>query len=223
MYVPLETALQVALSPERLTSYLNASRGDLPSALRLYAWNIEISAALLGPLHCLEITLRNAIDRELTDLYERRDWWDSPSARFDAITTSKIRDAKSLAEQGRSRVVPGHVIAELSFGFWVTLLGGHNGYEERLWRPALHRVFPGYRGLRKPLHVNLYHLRKLRNRIAHHEPVHQRHLTADHASILRMLDLLSADIADWARLNDRVPEVLARRRDVCAAAVPTRF
>ncbi|MFC4060299.1 hypothetical protein ACFOWE_18505 [Planomonospora corallina] len=70
---------------------------------------------------------------------------------------------------------------------------------------------------------DLYHLRKLRNRIAHYEPIHQRHLTADHTKLLRILSHISPETTDWVRANDRVPEVLARRADVCAAAVPTRF
>ncbi|GAA0435305.1 hypothetical protein Acor_75600 [Acrocarpospora corrugata] len=93
----------------------------------------------------------------------------------------------------------------------------------RLWRPALHRAFPGYRGPRRALHQDLYHLRKLRNRIAHYEPIHHRHLIADHATILTVLGHISPEAASWVRENDRVPEALVRRTDVCAALLPTRF
>jgi hypothetical protein len=44
-------ALERALSPERLSTYLAAANGDHAAALRLYVWNTEISAALYGPLH----------------------------------------------------------------------------------------------------------------------------------------------------------------------------
>ncbi len=109
------------------------------------------------------------------------------------------------------------------FGFWVNLLASGNDYETRLWRPALHQAFPGYEGRRGPLHRDLYHVRLLRNRIAHYEPIHKRHLAADHSTIVRVLSYLSPETAAWVELNDRVPEVLARRRDVCAAVVPCRF
>ena len=62
-------ALERALSPERLSTYLVAANGDHAAALRLYVWNTEISAALYGPLQALEILVRNAFHRELSAVY----------------------------------------------------------------------------------------------------------------------------------------------------------
>jgi hypothetical protein len=66
--------------------------------------------------------------------------------------------------------------AKLTFGVWIALL--RRPYEMTLWRPALHGAFPGYRGPRSTLHEDLRNMGLLRNRIAHHEPVHHRHLAA---------------------------------------------
>jgi hypothetical protein len=63
---------------------------------------------------------------------------------------------------------------------YVSLLGRGDGYDQRLWRPALYRAFPGYRGPRQNLHRKVDYLRIFRNKIAHHGPIHHRHLTAGH-------------------------------------------
>ena len=53
------------LSPARLAPYLRAANGNLRTALKLYQWNGEMSAAVYKMLHLVEVFLRNAIDAEL--------------------------------------------------------------------------------------------------------------------------------------------------------------
>lgn len=50
-----------------------------------------------------------------------------------------------------------------------------------------------------------------RNRIMHHEPIHHRHLEADHQTILRLLSCLSAGMAAQLTAYDQVGFVLAQR------------
>ena len=64
-----------ALSPARFAPYLAKTAGDMTAAIRLYWWNVEISAAFYTPLHCLEIALRNALHQRLTIKFKRTDWW----------------------------------------------------------------------------------------------------------------------------------------------------
>jgi hypothetical protein len=71
------SALEAALSSERLTAYLQATGGHQERALRLYLWNTEISAAFYGPLQGLEIVLRNALHRELSRVHGVS-WYDGP-------------------------------------------------------------------------------------------------------------------------------------------------
>jgi hypothetical protein len=47
-----------------------------------------------------------------------------------------------------------------------------SSYNRTLWRPCLKYAFINAR--RQRLHDELNHLRELRNRIAHHEPIHGR-------------------------------------------------
>lgn len=213
----LAVAIREAVSWERLGPYVDACDGDLRAACRLYAWNLEISAAFLGPLALLEIVVRNAVHRQLAELTGQDAWWRSRlGLRPEAL--DKIEAAhRQLRPAGRA-CSAGRVVAELSFGFWVALL--RREYEMTLWRPALHRAFPGYHGRRGPLHEDLRHMSWLRNRIAHHEPIHHRHLSGDHDTMIRLIGHVCAETSRWVRAHDRVLAVLSRRAGVRDGALP---
>lgn len=44
----------------RFATYLQAKHGRVEEDLALYAWNAEVSAAIMTPLHLVEIAIRNA-------------------------------------------------------------------------------------------------------------------------------------------------------------------
>jgi hypothetical protein len=215
--------LRAIASRERLEPYLRACRGDRSAAVRLYAWNIQVSAAFQAPLGCLEIEYRNALHYQLTALFGRDDWWLAPNMLLHHTAQRIVADAVQEIRRRGEPLTPARTVAELSFGFWVSLLGSGADYETRLWRPTLRHAFPGYRGRRKPLHKEFDEVRRLRNRIAHHEPVHRRDLAADHEQVIRLLGYISPEYAAWVRLHDRVPEVLACRVDVCQGLLSARF
>jgi hypothetical protein len=159
----------------------------------------------------------------LAALYSREDWWGAPHAKLHWVSAKKVGEARQELMRRRKPPTPCGLVAELSLGFWVSLLGTGNDYETRLWRPALRLAFPGYRGARKHLHWEFDHVRSFRNRIAHHEPIYRRHLAADHETILRLLGYISPKYATWVSRHDRVPEMLSNRGGVCGGALPARF
>ncbi|MEU4404032.1 hypothetical protein AB0F88_05860 [Streptosporangium sp. NPDC023963] len=203
--------VQRVFSTPRFTPYLDVSGRNVMRAWQLYRWNVEVSEAFYGPLHCLEIGLRNAEHDQLRARYGRADWWEvAPLRNHDAFKIAKARE--DLGRRSRRSGIPftaDDVLAELSFGFWVSLLS--QAYDRHLWVPALHRAFPHYSGRRGELRDNLQAMVLFRNRIMHHEPIHHRHLAADHAKIYRLLGYLEPEVAPWLRRFDRVPEILARR------------
>ncbi|TDD69993.1 hypothetical protein E1293_35185 [Actinomadura darangshiensis] len=202
-----------ALSPARLAPYLAAVDGDLAAAMRLYWWNLDASAAFYGPLHWLEITLRNALHAELCRAHGRRDWW--ASARLLGDGPRNVAQAKSkLRARGVTRPSADDIVAELTFGFWVSLLSRRA--DRYFWVPALHRAFPEFAGPRRELHAELNTARRFRNRVMHYEPIHHYGLAADHGRVFRLLGYLSPECAAAARRQDGVPDVLARRPDVGA-------
>ncbi|ANW19144.1 hypothetical protein [Streptomyces clavuligerus] len=219
MFEKLPVWLIRAFSRPRLSRYVVAAQGDPRTAVRLYWWNIEACGALYGPLHCLELALRNALHDRLSEAYGRPDWWET--APLDHHGQRLVTDARRKCERRGTAPTPDAVVAELSFGFWVSLLSRR--YDRGLWVPVLHKAFPLLDQPRKQLHDGLSSLVLLRNRIMHHEPVHHRDLAADHAKIYRMLGYLSPELVVEAKVMDRFPDVLAVRAAALAGTRPTRF
>jgi hypothetical protein len=192
----------------RLAPYQEAAARGGTHVADLYRWNLQVSEAFLPALSCLEICMRNAMHEQLTAKYHRADWWTpAPLGQHEGYIVQRARE-DLLRRKGTD---PGtdDIVAELSFGFWVSLLSRH--YDRRFWVPALHKAFPGYRGSRKDLHDNFDAMRRFRNRVMHHEPVHHRHLAADHAKIYRLLGSIEPEATAWLLDFDRVPEILAKR------------
>ncbi|MFD8520200.1 hypothetical protein ACFV2D_09295 [Streptomyces capillispiralis] len=209
------------LSLPRLRRYIRAAHGDAQAAERLYWWNVEVSSALFGSLHCLELALRNALHTALARHYGRPDWW--TVAPLNDRGQRLVNDARRSCGRRLRRITPDDLVAELSFGFWVSLLSHGSGYDRHFWVPVLHAAFPHYQGRRDRLYRELTSLVLLRNRVMHHEPVHHRHLAADHDTICRVLGYLSPELAEETRTMDRFPDVLAGRADVLSGARPPRF
>ncbi len=214
-------ALETSLSPERIETYIQAAIGDKERALCLYTWNTAVSAAFYGPLQGLEIALRNSMHRQLVGKYNS-DWYDNPKCGLDAGALKRINEAKHKLKTGRYKVDPSHIVAELPFGFWVSLLGKGGrpqppetnkcNYDMTLWRPALYKAFPNSKRSRSNTHNPLDYLRTLRNRIAHHEPIFNRHLEKDYQSILEVTEWICPKTAEWIRHHSRVEDLLKKDR-----------
>ena len=89
-----------------------------------------------------------------------------------------------------------------------------------LWNTAataLRQVFAHCATLtRRQAHGPLNELRILRNRIAHHEPIFMRNLTADHARILEVIGWISPGVRTWIAHHSRLPALLELPRDAGA-------
>jgi hypothetical protein len=137
------------LSEPRFAAYLRAAVDDAEVALRLYWWNIEVSAAFYGLLHCLELSLRNALHHQLGNRFGSSDWRTVVRLTDEGMRTiATVRD--KLIRRG-ARADVDDIVAGLPFGFWVSLLSRGAAYDRQLWVPALHSAFPGYSGRREKL------------------------------------------------------------------------
>ncbi|MCW3158383.1 hypothetical protein [Micropruina sonneratiae] len=102
------------------------------------------------------------------------------------------------------------MVAELSFGFWKFLLAKR--YEATLWTGYLRHAFPNLEPQsRAVVYRALDELHTVRNRIAHHEPIHSRDLTADTLTIYRLLDWIDHDVRAWAVTLSRLQPIIAAR------------
>jgi len=211
-------AAKASLSPARIGTYETATGtlGDEdPRALALYAWNAAVSAALLAPLHICEVVIRNAAADALQAVYGPRWPWEvtfvlslpNPSGN----QYSSRRDLKSVAAKQPST---GKVIPELKFVFWQEMFT--HRHDVRLWDPHLRQVFPCHNpadtvvGLRKAIYRDLEAIRKLRNRIAHHEPIFNRNLKEDFERIAKLVEQRSTLIASWMVANQDASRLISQ-------------
>ncbi len=220
----LAARLRRKLSVERLGPYEHVCDHDLGRAMALYAWNSSISAAFYEALGLLEIVLRNALHEQLTIWHARRHrqghWYDDPTALLEAHRRQDISDARARLQHDRKIVIPGRMVAELTFGFWRYLLSRR--YETTLWTPMLRHAFPNLRpAQRAKVYTPVNDLVRLRNRIAHHEPIHNRPLEQMYADLLRVAGYLDSDVRTWIQERSPVPRLLLSR-PVPAVPAPRR-
>jgi len=177
--------LQARISSARLSGYLSATNRDFDQALRLYEWNVLISGAFFESLGQLEVLLRNSLSQQLST-YNRRglngtngsgNWFSDPHMPLQPQMFSLINTAVRHVQQQRATVTQDRVIAELMFAFWRYLLDAR--HQAELWSPALRHAFPNLRPrVRQAVYDPLERLNAMRNRIAHHEPIHTHNLDA---------------------------------------------
>lgn len=118
-YPPVRDELARLLSSPRLGPYRQAVGGELDDALRLYSWNLEVSAAFFESIHYLEVALRNTMDEALRHwsidtLAVTEPWYRTPAVPLNPRTRRVIATAVSQATDGGRPELPGRVVAELS-------------------------------------------------------------------------------------------------------------
>lgn len=202
------------LSIVRLRGYVTpsgASRGRSGDEIALYAYNMAVAAALLGPLHVLEVVLRNAMHAALTSHAGNAAWWAEPTVlpHLKPWAVAQVASATTKVERARRRstepTTADDVVAATDFGFWTDLTS--NTYEHTLWQDALRHSFPHTRRTRSQIYQALQSRRQLRNRISHHEPVHDRDVLLDYAHIIELIGFISPAVARWVDERSRLVEV----------------
>jgi hypothetical protein len=125
------------------------------------------------------------------------DWAEHRRAPLLPHHRSKVDWAVQTLIDDEKPVENGRLVAELNFGFWVGVLGPK--YENSLWRQTLRKAFP-YRpkgverqDVQKPLNA----IRRLRNRVMHHERILDRDLVADHDLILTIIGWVCPETQTW--------------------------
>ena len=183
---------------------------DSGKAINLSIYNLQLSETLYTSLSCFEVTLRNALARELKVMTGKEDGYttfsDNPSlVGLSRYTTQAMKQISSRHES----ISPSKVIAELTLGFWVSLLNSE--YEKVLWKD-LRRAFPYIpkaKKKRKNLSGPLNRFRRLRNRVFHNEPIcwNLKRLIDLHSEMIKVLGWIDCKMPYWIANIDRFPEV----------------
>jgi hypothetical protein len=202
--------IERTLSTDRLSPYQISVGGSSELAVRLYEQNTLLAESLYGVLQGLEVSLRNTMHAQLAGDYGRADWYDA--LKLEPEQSAMLRKAKDiLAKEGKS-LDAGRVVAELSFGFWTGLTGPKY---DVLWRDHLVKIFPRRPVQRVEVQTRLNSIRKLRNRIAHHEPIlFSGRLQKYVNQIFDTISWMSPITARWVRSNSSFDERFATYRTI---------
>jgi len=202
------------ISKPRLTRYLQEANGDNNNALLLYHWNTMLSQCLYFPLQIWEISLRNKMNSFLCWKYNHKWFEDARALRvFSKAENEKL--SKTIIRQQQNR--PGlptadQVVADLSAGFWVSLLSSRYDIPFA-WRYNLSgRIFTNDPSIdRQEASDTCGQILDLRNRVAHHEPIFHLDLPKARADLDRMINGLCGVTQEYLRSTCSFAEVWASR------------
>ena len=211
-----ETIIEKIISTERLQPYLTHHKNDVVKAIQHYKSNILVSEAFYPLLSILEIGLRNSIDTQLTIRFGDKNWFENRefikiASRFQI---DRISDARSNILSEKKEITSGRIISELSFGFWTSLFD--TKFEMTLWK-TLRLAFPNCPKeirKRKTMSSKFNAVRKLRNRIFHHEAItwNLKVIQEYEKEILEALDWLNKDLVNWMEGLNHLDRIIEENR-----------
>lgn len=203
-------SLKTSISEERLAVYC-ADGVDNTTAIARYIYNIALCKSLYPLISIFEITLRNGIDRALENYFKLTDW--NNVIQLQQTEIMMINDAMLKIKRQGKKYSHGRLIAELTLGFWVALMGrkyNNQGFQFAVIKNCLHGC-PANQKSSGAIQKNLSEIRFLRNRIAHHERIsHWKDLKQKHDLILDFIKWLNPDMYIIAYQKDTFNDVYAK-------------
>jgi len=203
-YLEKAVSLTEAFSKSRLLPYQKIT-GDTSDAFRLYCWNSEMSKAFYHALHAFEIVLANAMSEPLLRAHGPN-WYEKISS-YSSSNREKLSEEEIHVEKAKNRISKSGgalnhdgIVSSVSFGFWTGLI--KNEYKDALWTPH----FSYFIHLdREEAFNKIYHIKDLRNAIAHYDPIiidakdktKARELFKDYKLILKLVRWIHPDSSLW--------------------------
>lgn len=197
-------------SEKRIERYFILYPNDESRAVKHYQSNIKLTEAFYTSLSVLEVALRNALSRELKTMTGRDDWYVIFANTPGLTNLNKYITQASKQIAGRhEQITTSKIIAELTLGFWVSLLNAE--YERLLWKD-LRRAFPYIPKKdrkRKNVSAPLNRFRAFRNRVFHNESIcwNMKKVQEIHDELLLVLEWINKDLPEWLTEIDRFENV----------------
>ncbi|GGM38649.1 Abi family protein [Promicromonospora citrea] len=208
----------------RLTGATHEALGHVEVALRnaldarLRTWNAVQPPA---PQHGVASYSSNWLEVPAAPLYGLLN-----TVRHGRRHSTYLRAARRAAESREARgsghprssapVTHDDLVANLMFGTWVTLLPDSTAHASRrraqqtMWQAAIRHAFP-YHQDPGVIHFWVSRLHRLRNRVAHHEPLIGVDVLAYHRTMVRLLRAIDPVLGDWFSGASPVPALLRSR------------
>lgn len=146
----------------------------------------------------------------------REDWYAVfPTTAGLAKLNRYITQANKQIAGRHEMITPSKVTAELTLGFWVSLLNSE--YERLLWK-SLRRAFPympKQDRQRKNVAAPLNKFRTFRNRVFHNESIcwNLNRVEEIHQDMVMVMGWMNKDVPEWLRQIDRFEEVCSLIRE----------
>lgn len=158
--------------------YLISCDNNTRMAMTLYRLNLKLSQELFTIISCFEVALRNSIDYQYRNHFGNN-WLKEAVLRNGMFNNKKCRKSTHLITRNYKKLGEDYshsrLIAEMDFGFWRYLFSQPQFYAGK---QILLKIFPAKPKSTSTIQYNhkyvfneLGKINKLRNRIAHHEPV----------------------------------------------------
>lgn len=200
-------SLKKSISDERLAVY-RADGVDDTTAIARYIYNIALCKSLYPLINIFEITLRNGIDKALENYFNQPDW--NNVIQLQQTEVMMINDALLKIKRQGKKYSHGRLVAELTLGFWVALMGrkyNTQGFQFAVIKSCLHSC-PSNQKSSAAIQKNLSEIRFLRNRIAHHERIaHWKDLKQKHDLLMDFIKWLNPEMYKIAYEKDTFDEV----------------
>ena len=181
-------------STKRMERYFNLYPDNEARAILHYRCNLELTEAFYTSLSVFEVTLRNALCRELETMTGREDWYAVfPTTPGLTRLNYYITQASKQISGRHESITPSKIVAELTFGFWVSLLNSE--YERLLWK-------------------DLNTFRTFRNRVFHNESIcwNLNRVEEIHQEMTTVLGWINKDVPGWLSQIDRFNTVCDKIR-----------
>jgi len=160
-----------------------------------------------------EVAIRNAIHNTIARRFSAR-WFDNVA--FTAKLVEKYRDevlriAAAQKAIRRGAFTEDHVIAELTFGFWVHLLTAR--YDQLLWQGGVFRSFPHNPTQldREGVYRRVNQLRNFSNKVAHHFAIFDQRPVSEFKNLMDLVDMICPETAWLIRQLANPARVISAR------------
>lgn len=206
-------------SDPRFERYWNACNRDKELAHRLYEANSRLSNEFrILIVDYLEVFIRNALNQKIASHLEESQWLLIKYEQLRGVNNKYlIKDIKKRYHAKERALSQDALVAELNFGFWVSLFHGKN-YGVLKGRPIqifTNRTMGFDRG---QVSNHLFSIRNFRNRITHGEPIvferEQARISLYQAKciykkIYKLLDWLCPHLTPIVRQREQVLAIIA--------------
>jgi len=186
--------------------YISENRLSSYNDFEEYRQNLLISKNAYIPLSILEIALRNALDTYLTIKIGQD--WHTDNTFLTSMAQKKIKEVNDTLKGRKETDSKEKVIAELNFGFWVSLF--QKPYQNYFRTKDLRQIFPNMPQKkeifldREEIYKKLDHIRRFRNRVFHYEKVIKKdHYNDIEKNIHFVLAIFDDELADFAMVLNK--------------------